>query len=286
MDMRNRAVALSATAAVFWGVSAAVAGGVFDVVSPSQVTQFRALAIALVFVPIVLVKGAPSTKGSRGLLLAFGVTVGLVTFTYYWAIDLLGIGPGATVQFSGPILVLIWSRFIGGQRYRRIVWVAALLALLGVGLVLRAWDVAELDPLGVIAGGLAALFFAIYLMLAEKLAHRLPAMAVTGYGFGIAAVLLVLVFPLQDFPTDLPARSWIELAVIAVFGSILPFFMEITAVRWLAAGLVGVIATLEPVVAALLGFLWLDQVLTPIQIVGSLLVVVSVATVSIVTESN
>jgi threonine/homoserine efflux transporter RhtA len=284
--MRNRAVALSATAAVFWGISAAVAGGVFDVVSPSRVTQFRAIVVALVFIPIVAFRGAPPLKGSRLLLIAFGFTLGLMMFSYYWAIRLLGVGPGATLQFMGPVLVLAWSRWVRGHRYCPLIWAAALLSVVGVGLVVQAWDVDQLDFVGVSAGGLAAVMFAIYLVLAEKLSHRLPAMAVTGYGFGIAAVAFTVIYPLQSFPSDLSARVWIDLGIVAILGSLLPFLMEISAVRWLAAGLVGVIATLEPVVAAILGFVLLDQVLTPVQVLGSILVVTGVAIVSTATEPS
>ena len=278
-------MALASTAAVMWGLSAVVAGGVFEVVSPSYVSQFRSVAVALVFLPLIWRSPSHSLVGNRIVLVAFGLTLAMVTLSFYWAIELLGVGPGSTIQFVGPVLVLVWSRLTQRVHYSWATWTAAATAVFGVALVTRAWDSA-VDPLGLLAGTLAACFFATYLVLAERLSRRLPAVVVTGYGFGVAALAFLVVFPVSAFPRDLSTRTWVELLGIAVFGSILPFFMEITAVRWVAAGLVGVIATLEPVVAAAMAWVWLDQVLAPVQILGAIIVVVSVAVVSLSTAGQ
>lgn len=276
---------LASSAAIMWGLSAVVAGDVFEVVSPSYVTQFRAVAVAVAFLPMIRRAPSHNLAGSRLALIAFGLTLAAVTFSFYWAVDLLGVGPGSTIQFAGPVLVLVWSRLTQGVHYSTSTWIAAGAAVIGVGLITRAWD-ATVNPLGLLAGVLAACFFAVYLVLAERLSTRLPAVVVTGYGFAVAAVGLLIAFPVTEFPRDLSPMSWAQLAAIALFGSILPFFMEITAIRWVAAGLVGVIATLEPVVAAAMGWVWLDQALSPVQVVGGVVVVVSVAAVSLFTAAQ
>ena len=81
---------LASSAAIMWGLSAVVAGDVFEVVSPSYVTQFRAVAVAVAFLPMIRRAPSHNLAGSRLALIAFGLTLAAVTFSFYWAVDLLG----------------------------------------------------------------------------------------------------------------------------------------------------------------------------------------------------
>lgn len=274
-------LALALTSAVIFGLSGAVAGGLFDEVSPTRVTQARAIGVMVTLLPYVLIRGAPSVGRAWPALLAFGAVLAGVTVTFYWALDLLGVGPGATVQFVAPVFVLLWMRFVDHRPVVPIAWVASAGALIGVALVTEAWKVGEVDALAMAAGVSSAVLFAVYLLLAEHLAHRLPPTALTAYGFTIAAAIWLVAAPLGDFPTDLSNSAWWRLGVVLVFGSTVPFLLELAALKTVSSGLVGVIATAEPVVAGAAAWLLLDQALSPAQVAGSLLVASSVAVISL-----
>lgn len=271
---------LALTSAVIFGLSGAVAGGLFDEVSPTRLTQARAIAVMVTLLPYVLIRGAPAVGKAWPALLAFGVVLAGVTVTFYWALDLLGVGPGATVQFVAPVFVLLWMRFVNHRPVVPIAWVASATALTGVALVTEAWEIGAMDPLAMAAGASSAVLFAVYLLLAEHLAHRLPPTALTAYGFTIAAVIWLVAVPIGEFPTDLSGSAWWRLGVVLVFGSIVPFLLEMAALQTVPSGLVGVIATAEPVVAGAAAWVLLDQALSPPQIAGSLLVALSVAVIS------
>ena len=275
----GRGVVLALMAALLWGVSGAVAAGAFSEVSPFRVTQGRFVVGALVLVPYALWRGARVPPGGIGPLLLFGLNMALVTGAFYTSLDRLGVGPGATIQFLGPILVLFWMKYRQRRPVSNVVWLAAVLALLGTALLTEIWDRASLDALGLAAGLLAAVLFASYLVIGEALTLRMgPVPAVTG-GVVVAAVFWLLAAPFWQQPYDLSAEVWGALLWVGVAGTALPFLFELAALRHVAAGIVGVIATVEPVVAAAAAWLLLEQVLDPIQILGGLLVVGAVASV-------
>jgi drug/metabolite transporter (DMT)-like permease len=89
-------------------------------------------------------------------------------------------------------------------------------------------------------------------------------------------------------PPTLPTstRIWLELAWVIVLGTVVPFFLEILALRRTSPGVVGVAASIEPVVAALVAWLWLDQSVTAGQAVGIGLVVIGVAVIQLRTAPS
>ncbi len=272
-------LALALTAAFLWGVSGAVAADAFAEVSPVRVAQARALLAALLLAPYAWGKGLLRVNGHYGWLLALGVNLAGVNVTFYWAIDRLGVGPGATIQFLGPILVLGWMVVVQGRRVTRVAWAAAVAAVVGVALVSRAWDIAGADWVGVAAGLASAGLFASYLLLGEHLGRDLRALTVMAWGFLVAAAFWVLAAPLWTFPTSLGRDVWIKLLWVGVAGTALPFLIEFAALRRAAAGLVGVVATAEPVIGAVAAWVMLDQRLDAAQISGGLMVVVAVASI-------
>ena len=114
-------------------------------------------------------------QGMARWFVPLGINLAVVNVTFYWAIDRLGVGPGATIQFLGPILVLGWMVVVQGRSVAPMAWGAAVLAVMGVALASRAWDLASLDWIGIASGLASAVTFASYLLLGEHLGRRMPA---------------------------------------------------------------------------------------------------------------
>lgn len=272
-------VLLALLAAFMWGVSGAVAAGVFSEVSPARVAEFRAVVTSAVLVPYAWWRGRLHPGSHVWWYVLLGVNLAAVNVTFYWAIDLLGVGPGATIQFLGPILVLIWMVLVQRRSVTGVAWVAAVVALVGVAFVTEAWTLEGSDWLGVAAGLASAVTFASYLLLGEHLGRRQPIVTVMTWSFIFAAVVWLVVQPLWSFPTGLSSGVWAQLLWIAIVGTVIPFIAEFNALQRVAAGVVGVIATTEPVIGAVAAFVLLGQLLSPIQIVGGAMVLVAVASI-------
>ncbi len=262
-----------------FGFAGAVAGGVFDVVPPARVAQARSLMVVVLLVPIALAKRSIRPQPGIWKLALLGANLALVTVTFYWAIDLLGVGPGATVQFLGPIMVLGWWAVVRRQSPQPLVWIAAIAAIVGVGLVTEAWTLDGGDLLGLGAGLAAAVSFATYLIYGEYLAENLAPLYLTTWGFIFSSIIWLVVLPIWTFPTNIGPVAWRDLIVISVIGTAVPFLLEFRALALVSSSIVGVLATAEPAIGAAFASVMLDQTLSPVQWLGVAIVVLSVASV-------
>lgn len=277
--MKRSALWFALSAAVLWGVSGSVAADVFDKVPPPRVAEVRALVAALFLVPYAGMRGQLRTQGNGRWLVLFGFTLAAVHVTYYWAVEGLGVGPGVTVQFLAPILVLFWMRFAERRPVAVVVWVAAAGAIAGLVMVTRAWEATSADGWALAAGLASALTFATYLVMGERLGRRIGAVTTLTYGFAVAAAIWLIAQPLWTFPTGLEAKDIAELAWVGLGGTMVPFLLEMAALRRAAAAVVGLVATVEPVIAAATAWVFLSQGLSGVQILGGLAILAAVVVV-------
>lgn len=279
----NRGLLAALAAAVLFGVSGVVAADAFDVVEPAVMAQYRSVMAAVLLGLIAWRRRALSPHRSLAELVVFGGLLAAVTLTYYIAIDRLGVGPGVTLQFLGPVLVLVWMAAVQRRQVPPAAWVAAAAAVTGTFLITQAWDIAALDPIGVAAGLGAAITFAGYLILGERLGTRMPEITVATYGFGFSAVIWLIALPPASPPSG--TAVWLSLVWVGVAGTAVPFLLEIVALRRADPGRVGVVATAEPVVAGLTAWTALGQRLVPVQLLGMGLTVLGVAIIQATTHS-
>ena len=206
-------------------------------------------------------------------VIAFGVALGLMNFTFYSSLAHLPIGVAVTIEFIGPLsLAAALSR-----RWVDAVAVAA--AAAGVVLISEALSTpfADLEKTGIALALLAGAFWAAYIVLAGRTGGEFPKLE----GLALAMVVATVV----TLPLGITsAPSWspdilLKAFGIAVLSSVLPYSLELLALRRLSAKVFGILLSLEPAFAALAGLLVLGQVLSPTQLVGMALVVAASALV-------
>lgn len=278
-NFKVSAFGLAFTAALLFGVSGAIASDALAEVSPARAAQSRAVVTAAVLLPYAWYRGKLAARASWSLLLLFGASLTAVNVAYYEAVDRIGVGPGMTLQFLAPIVVLLWMRTIERRSVRRSTWWAAGVSLIGVGFIAEVWPVNDIDLIGVGAGLAAAATFAAYLIIGEKLGETMPPSGIMAYGFVISALMWAVLQPMWSFPTDLSPMVWGELVWMGVLGTAIPFMLELHALRSASAGFVGVIATAEPVIGAVAVWILFSQTMVQLQIFGMVLIVLAVASV-------
>jgi len=220
-------------------------------------------------------------------LALFGVVgVAWVQLFYFLAINRLAIGIALLIQYLGPLLVAIWARTVGHEHVRRRVWVALGLSLAGLTLMVRLWSGASLDGLGVVFALVSAVVFAAYLLLAEHQVGARDTVSLLAWGFLFASVFWAVVQPWWSFPAATVGQTvsleghlaawhlpvWALVLWVVVLGTIAPFGLIVAALRHVSATRVGIVAMLEPVVATVVAWLWLQQSLAPVQLVGAAVV--------------
>lgn len=270
---------LALVAAACFGVSGAVAGGVFDTISPAHVAQSRSLIAAVLLVGWAAARKALKPTGPWWKLMLLGLNLALVNVTFYWALDLLGVGPGATVQFLAPIFVLVWIAVVQREHVGPAAWVAAVAAVFGVGLVTGAWTGSITNMAGFAAGLASAVLFAGYLVYGEHLSTQFRPSTLTAWGFVFASAFWAVVLPWWDYPFAEASDVWVQLLVVGVLGTAVPFVIEFVALSMASSGVVGIVATAEPPIAAVAAVILLGQQLEPAQWLGIAIVAVAVAAV-------
>jgi drug/metabolite transporter (DMT)-like permease len=280
--------ALAATAAAMWALNGSLARFLLDDgVNALRLSQLRS-ALSWVILVLVLVAARPALlKVDREDIprLAFLGVVGLagVHATYFFAIDRLQIGVALTIQYLGPLLILIWLAVAHKRDLGRGLWGAALLSAAGCFFVVRAYDVSSLDALGIAAAFGAAVTFAFALVWSEQFGRRYEAATSLVYAFGFATAFWLVAQPLWAFPFDKfdSLENVLFGLGVAVIGTLLPFVLMVSAVRHIPASRAAIVATLEPVLAAVFAWIIHGEALSPGQIMGGLLVVAAVVWVQL-----
>jgi drug/metabolite transporter (DMT)-like permease len=270
-------------AVTMWSVNASIARTLLDDgVSAARLSELRALGSWLFILALVVALRPRLLRVERSEIpnLAFlGVAgIGAVYLTYFVAIERLQIGVALTLEYLGPLLLLLWLWLARGRHLSARLWGAMAVSLVGIFLAVRAYDLGALDALGVGAGLAAAVSFAIYLAGSERAGERNSPATTLVWAFGFATLFWLVVQPPWTFPFDQfsdTENRLLGLAVI-VIGTLLPYGCLVAAVRHVPAARAGVVATLEPVLSALFAYLIHDEGLAAIQIAGGAMVLAAV----------
>ncbi len=206
-------------------------------------------------------------------VVAFGVALGLMNWSFYGSLAHLPLGVAVTVEFLGPlVLTTALSR-------RPLDFLAVLAAAGGVLLISEAFTVplAELSWVGLGLAAVAGVCWAAYILLSSRTGAEFQRLD----GLAIALVVsAVLVLPV-GLPSigDWTGEHLLKGLGLAVLSSLLPYSLELLALRRLAASVFGILLSLEPAVAAVAGLFVLGQRLDLPQVIGLLLVVLASAIV-------
>jgi drug/metabolite transporter (DMT)-like permease len=217
-------------------------------------------------------------------LIGFGLTgFFLVPMLYFVAISRLPVGIGLLFEYMGPVFVALWVRFGEHQRVKSRLWAGLALCLIGLASVAQIWaGEFRLDLIGTAAGLTCAVLLAAYYVLGSRSVADRDPISLTCWAFGVSALAGAIVRPWWSFPGELLTRSsggypmWLLAAYLLAFGTIVPYLLVTASMRHLPPTSVGIIGMIEPVLAS--GFAWilLDEVLSPPQILGGIIVLVGV----------
>ena len=261
--------------------------------SPESFTTLRITGATAVFVLYAACFRRSALVRPKGTALLLVIALGLVgvlglQLTYNVAIDRLPLGIALLIEYLAPVLVVLWVRFVRREDVRPRMWAAVALAVVGLAVVSRVWNGLAFDGLGVVMALLAAVCFATYFLLGEHNVGVDDPLRVILWAFVAATVGMNLVRPIWTTP-DLPSTTdglgrldglsvnpWLVIAVVVVFGTVLPFFLGMLALQHLPATIVTVVAMLEPVIAVVLGWAWFRESLTPVQVVGAVAVLAGI----------
>jgi drug/metabolite transporter (DMT)-like permease len=288
---------MAATAAVLWGINGGISKTILaSGLSSERLAEVRSLGAALALVA-VLALTAPGrlrlTRRELPYVLAFGIAgLAFVQWFYFLALHRLAIGVALLIEYLAPLLVALWARFFSKETVRRRVWVALGLALAGLALIVNVFGGGtSLSTAGVLFALAGAFAYATYVLLAEHVVGNRDPVSLLAWGFLFASVFWAILDPWWSFPGHLLTSStslqgnlagwqlpvWTLALLMIVFGTVVPFFLLISALRHLPATRVGIVAMLEPVVGAIVGWVWLSESLGDVELLGAAVVLAAIA---------
>jgi drug/metabolite transporter (DMT)-like permease len=262
-------------------------------ISSGQLTAVRC-AGALVGLTLIAVLTRPGSLRVHArelpLLIALGIGLAVVQWSYFVAIHRLDIGIALLIQYVAPILVALWARFVFHEPVRRRIWAALALSLAGLTLIVEIWHGGRLSGLGVAAAVLAAISYAAYVLIAERGVRRRDPISVSAWGFLFATIFWSLLAPWWRFPgrrvddhvsllgnlMSSHVPLWLLMLWMVVLGGIVPFGLIVSALRHISATRAGITAMLEPVVAIIVAWAWLGESLRPVQLSGAALTLLGI----------
>lgn len=270
-DVTRRGLGLGVTFAITASLSnqigASLGALAFPAIGPIGVVSLRQLFSAVIFMSI----GRPRLLRMRWSqwwpVLLLGVVFGIMNGGLYLAIDRLGLGLAITLEFLGPLAIVIFAS-------RRLIDLfGGVLAMVGV--VVLVHPSPSTDVLGICFGLLSAVGWGSYVLLSREIGRRLPGLQGAGAASLVSAIiwLPIAIFWFTAHPPPLWAIALA--AACTLLSSVVPLAADVTALRFIPAGIFSTLQSLHPVWAAVVGLVVLGQALQWYEILGIALVVLS-----------
>jgi inner membrane transporter RhtA len=249
---------------------AALAKTIFDEAGPAGTVFLRVLFAAIVLMAIWRPALRGRTRADWRLIALFGLSLGGMNLAYYEALERIPLAITVTIEFVGPLGVAV----AGSRRPLDLAWVV--LAAGGI-LLLSDFGSADLDPVGVVLALVAGCLWAAYILLSVRVGNAFPGASGLALAMVAASVMLAPVGVADAGSALLTPEVLAVAAGVAMLSSAIPYTLEMEALRRMPAGVFGVMMSIEPAVAALAGFIVLDEGLATRELVAILLVVAASA---------
>lgn len=265
-------------------------------ISPSRLIELRVTAAFIVLFIVVAITRRQALRIKRDeilIILVFGVAgIAMTQWMFFIALERLAVGIALIIEFTAPIMVALWFRFVRHEAVRSAVWIGLALALIGLMLVAQVWQGFTLDAIGVAAAFAAAAALSVYYISAQDQLRRpepRDAVSLTMWGFGTAAAFFAIIQPWWSFPwedlsgTGSPLGAdgpQVPLSVLTlwmvVLGTVAPFWLVVASLHHITAPQAATVGMIEPVMAAIVAWIALAEILTVMQIVGGFVVLAGV----------
>lgn len=258
----------------------------------AQIRAIAAFALLFIFAAIFRRELLRLSRRDIPLAIAYGVIgFALVNVGYFLGIERgLPLGLVLVIEFTAPIWIALWIKYIRKGFVAKDMWGAIGLSLLGLVLVTKIWEGFKFDLLG-LAGALGSAFaLTAYFLLGDKFGGNRHPMSSTIIGLGVAAAFWAIVLPIWNFPTEIFTTDmdlhgylaghifpgWSLLLWVILLGTIAPYIFVISGLRILSASKSSVIGMLEPVLAGAFAWIWLGQSWDVIQLIGAVVVLIGI----------
>ena len=268
-------------AAIMWASSGVAGKALFaGGITPFELVQIRVtvstLLLALFFSLYSRNLFRIRCKDLGYFFLLGGVAMALVQITYFYAISKIQVAAAIFIQYLAPVMVAFFSICFWKERLTPTKFLSLVISLAGCYLVVGGYNLhlMQMNRVGILCGLASALCFATYTLFGERGMHRYSPWTVLFYAFLFATFTWHIIYPpFQYLWAGYSLNQWGWLLYISVIGTLIPFALFFVGVNFIRSTRASITATLEPISAGFFAYLFLGEVLEPLQIVGGAMVV-------------
>ena len=253
--------------------------------TPLEAAWIRMAGAGLIMVTVLALVKPGALRIPRGrvpFVAAYAlIAIAAVQGLFFVAITRLPVGVMLLMEYTAPVLVVLWVRFVRRVRLPRAAYLGALVAVLGLAIVVQIWDGMRLDPIGLLLGVLASACCAGYFLMSDSFGEDIDTLGLIGWGMLGAAVVYLPIARPWDIPwaaltgtatvgdRTLPAIA--AAACLILVATVAAYVTGVTAVRRLSAAVGSTVASIEVVAGSLIAWVLLGERLGTWQIIGGVI---------------
>ena len=265
-----------------------------DYISAWRLAQVRSIATFFILVAYIAWSAPKTLRMTKqefprlAALGAFGIAA--VNGAYFLAISRMHVSIALLIEFTAPLWIVLYLRYIRKKHVPNEMWISLFLALLGLAFVAQVWKGLTLDGIGVIAALGAAFALAFFFLAGEGITVNRDNQSTTMWGFGFAALTWSLLMPIWTFPFDVftvsiplggafegySTSGWVLILYVVLIGTVLPYLCVMNGLRNLSAAATSAFGMLEPIFAGAVAWFWFSESWTALQLFGGVIVIAGI----------
>jgi drug/metabolite transporter (DMT)-like permease len=244
-------------------------------ISPTMLLTMRFVLAALLLAPVIVWKRIPLPRG-RVLVgfIVMGMLYSAQSQSFFTALLHASSGLVALLLYIYPALVTIMALLLGWEKLERRTLVLLALALAGTAVTLGGK--LEGEPLGIALGLLAAMIYAVYILVGDKLTRGVHPLAATFVVLASAGAINGAMAIADGTAMPQGVETWLAIGAIALFSTVLAIAAFLAGIKYIGAAQASIISTMEPVVTLTLGVSLLNESLSATQLLGGAMVLTAV----------
>ena len=265
-----------------------------DYISAWRLAQVRSILTFTILAAYIAWRAPKTlriTKREVPRLASLGaIGIAAVNGAYFLAISRMHVSIALLIEFTAPVWIVLYLRYVRKKHVPNEMWAALFLALLGLAFVAQVWQGLTLDGIGVLAALGAAFALAFFFLAGEGITAHRDIQSVTMWGFGFAALTWSLLMPIWTFPFDVftvsiplegaldgySAPGWVLILYVVLIGTVVPYLFTLNGLRNLSASTTSAFGMLEPIFAGAVAWFWFNESWTVLQLFGGVIVIAGI----------
>ena len=285
--MRLRGMLLASLASSLWaisGISGEILFKKYNFSSDWLVSIRTLISGILLFVIVIFIekksvlKPLKNKKDFIGIILFGTAGMYLVQYTYCKTIELSNVSFSTILQFTAPFFIFIYESIKNKKIPAFSTLILLFMTILGVVFIATKGKISSLSvsPEALLFGLISAIMIAFYSIYPKKLLKKYGSITVVGWGMIVGSVISNIVHPIWKIQGNVNTESIIQVTVVVILGTSVAYLIYIASLNYISSSLAGILTAFEPVLAAILSVIIFRLKFSFVELIGFILVFVSI----------